>query len=186
MDTTELLKKEINQTVKSLHDFAKWKLIVTAALAASALGLTPSAKPVYWLFLFAPYACGYIDLNCYQYLIRITVISRFIRESKSGDTTLKAYEAYCEALRIKHNVFDLGLFAQIWVSIIISISPIFAVLDFWKQPDHTDFWLAVAAWIVGVLLVIYLWFHYKRKNKLADGRGTRGHTKAAEAKAGAV
>ena len=87
MNTYHLLKKEINQTIKSLHDFAKWKLIVTSAIAAAALGLAPgtAGAPLYWLFLFTPFACAYIDLNCYQYLIRITVISRYLRENTSAE-----------------------------------------------------------------------------------------------------
>jgi hypothetical protein len=121
MQTSQLLKKEINQTVESLHDFAKWKLIVTAAIAAAALGLMGQGnQPVYWLLLFIPYACAYVDLNCYQYQIRITVISRFLRQL-CEDKALGDYERLCEELRIRDNVFDLGKYAQVGASLFISI-----------------------------------------------------------------
>ena len=60
METTVLLKEEINQTLESLHDFAKWKLIVTAALAATALRLTGDGTRLQpsWLLLLVPYACA--------------------------------------------------------------------------------------------------------------------------------
>jgi hypothetical protein len=56
METSHLLKEEINQTLDSLHDFAKWKLIVTSALAGAGFGLTSGATsaPHYSLLLFIP------------------------------------------------------------------------------------------------------------------------------------
>src|SRR5271165_1722692 len=108
MDTTlQLLKQEINQSTDTLHDLAKWKLIVVSALAAAALGLTPSGHGHYSLVLLIPYACAYVDLNCYQHLIRIAVIARFLREHRGsgGDGLLQLYECQCEELRRKYGVF---------------------------------------------------------------------------------
>jgi hypothetical protein len=171
MNTTHLLKKEINQTIKSLHDFAKWKLIVTSAIAAAALGLAPgqNRQPLYWLFLFTPFACAYIDLNCYQYLIRITVISHFLRKNATtDDQVLQSYENQVNELRQRYNIFDLGQYAQIGVSLFISIAPVFAVVQFFREEQRVAVVLSLAAWAVGVFLIYFLWRHYLRKTKAAD------------------
>jgi hypothetical protein len=171
MNTTYLLKREINQTIKSLHDFAKWKLIVTSAIAAAALGLAPgeSRQTLYWLFLFTPFACAYIDLNCYQYLIRITVISHYLRKNTTPeDQGLQLYERQVEVLRKNYNIFDLGQYAQIGVSMFISIAPVFAVVQFVREQRRVAVVLSLVAWGVGVFLVWFLWRHYLRKNADAD------------------
>ena len=171
MNTNHLLKKEINLTIKSLHDFAKWKLIVTSAIAAAALGLAPgqSRQPIYWLFLFTPFACAYIDLNCYQYLIRITVISHFLRKNASPeDPVLQLYEKQVDMLRRNYNIFDLGQYAQIGVSMFISVAPVFAVVQFVHEQRRVAVVLALVAWAIGVFFVWYLWRHYLRKNADAD------------------
>src|SRR5947209_12059355 len=123
METLLLLKQEINQTMESEHDFAKWKLIVAAGLGGAALGLGKD-NPHYWLLFFVPFACAYIDLHLYQYQERIGVLARFIRNYKPPvaplpavsvppatpgtppDTALQEYELTCHRLRGKH-VFDL-------------------------------------------------------------------------------
>jgi hypothetical protein len=62
------------------HDLAKWKLGVTAALAAAAFGLAgQNSGPNYWLLLIVPFVCAYVDLYAYQYELRIRVIARFLR-----------------------------------------------------------------------------------------------------------
>jgi uncharacterized membrane protein YqjE len=168
MDTIQLLKQEINQTLDSLHDFAKWKLIMTAALAAAALGLTAGGRPIYMLMLAIPYACAYVDLNCYQYLIRITVIARCLREL-STDEVLRLYECQCEELRKKYEVFDLGLYAQVGVSLAIStIAPIWALVFIAHDKSRLDFFASIGVWMLGLYLVYALWRHYRRKNKAAE------------------
>lgn len=188
MQTSQLLKKEINQTVESLHDFAKWKLIVTAAIAAAALGLTSSAsRPLYWLLLFIPFTCAYIDLNCYQYQIRITVISRFLRQL-AQDPILEDYERMCEDLRAQDDVFDLGKYAQVGASLFISIiAGLFPIWQFAKSRQTISLFISVGVLIFGVLLICWLWKHYDAKNKAvykplppaADAKSKAGEAKAA-------
>jgi len=167
--TSELLKGEINQTLKSLHDFAKWKLIVTSALAAAAFGLTSTGGQArYWMLLLIPYACGYIDLNCYQYLIRITVISRSLRMASKTDEGLARYESLCHELR-QRGVFSLGEYAEVAVSLAISlVAPLFAVFQFQQDKRPLEMCLAAAFWLLGVLSVIGLWLYYKGKNRVAE------------------
>ena len=169
METTHLLKGEINQTLESLHDFAKWKLIVTSALAAAAFGLTSSSTSgQYWFLLLIPYACAYIDLNCYQYLIRITVIARSLRGAAKTDEDLARYEELCDELR-RRGVFSLGEYAQVAVSLAISlVAPPFAVAQFQIKHQPIRMWLAVVFWALGVFSVLVLWKYYKRKNTVAD------------------
>src|SRR5271157_4932684 len=130
-ESARLLKQEINQTTDSLNDLAKWKLITAAALAATALGLTTNGQHNYALLLLIPYACAYVDLNCYQHLIRIAVIARFLREH-DGDESLQHYERQCEALRTNDSgVFDLTIYGQLWSSVAMSIvAPVWALVSF--------------------------------------------------------
>ena len=169
METTVLLKQEINQTLESLHDFAKWKLIVTAALAATALRLTGDGTKLQpsWLLLLVPYACAYIDLNCYQYLIRITVISRGLRE-RGEDPLLKHYEDLCEKLRKTYGVFNLGKDAQVGVSLVSSISPLLAVYEFYKLRSGLALGVSIVVWIAGILLILGLWRYFNRLDKMAS------------------
>ena len=181
MDTTlQLLKQEINQSTDTLHDLAKWKLIVVSALAAAALGLTPSGHSHYSLVLLIPYACAYVDLNCYQHLVRIAVISRFLRE-QDGDKSLQFYERQCEALRTNDSgVFNLTIYGQLWSSVAMSIvAPIWALFTF-AFVSHkslfetlhnipTMFLVAFAfLWIFGFALVLVLYGDYRAKERLAD------------------
>ena len=165
MESVKLLKEEINSTLDSLHDFAKWKLIVTAALASAALGLTSGAKgvPPYWLLLFVPFACAYVDLNSYQYLIRIFVIARFLRKHRTEDPEeqiLAAYEQQCEEVR---PVFALGEYAQVGASLVFSLlSPALAVPHF----TGWGLYLSIAVWVIGVGLVIGVWRQFKRKSRM--------------------
>lgn len=169
METSHLLKGEINQTLDSLHDFAKWKLIVTSALAGAGFGLGSSSaeKPHYSLLLFIPFACAYVDLNCYQYLIRITVLARALREH-AEDALLKAYERECDELRERYGIFDLGKYAGVGASLAASIvAPGFAVAAFSAAKD-ARFYLSICVWLLGVILIIALWSFFKRKNEAAD------------------
>src|SRR5438034_6870926 len=101
VDSLNLLKQEINQTLESEHDFAKWKLIVAAALGGVALGLDKSGSAHIWLLLLIPFACAYIDLHLSQYQARILVLAQFIRHYQASghgedvDNTLSDYEKYC-------------------------------------------------------------------------------------------
>jgi len=166
MDTHLDLKQEIARTLDSLHDFAKWKLLVTSALAAAALGLTSgkSATPPDWLLLFVPYACAYVDLNTYQYVIRILVIARFLREHPGGDQALQEYERYCEGLRSQHRMFAFGEYAQVGSSIAFSLlAPVLAVTHFAEVRDTLGLSLAIATWALGLMLVLGIFLQYKRK-----------------------
>jgi hypothetical protein len=122
-------------------------LIVTSVIAGAALGLTPGSTARSWLVLFIPYACAYVDLNCYQYLIRITVIARCLRQHGSEDL-LHRYEELCQKLRDKHGVFKLGQYAQVGASLGMSIvAPLVAALRFAEQnhgDSNNDFILATS------------------------------------------
>ena len=101
MDSLITLKEEINKNNEMEHDLAKWKLGVTAALGAAAFGLGKDCgTPPYWLLLFVPFVCAYIDLFVYQYELRILVIARFLRQHhQDGDKFLMKYEKHsCPAI----------------------------------------------------------------------------------------
>lgn len=174
MDTSNLLKQEANKTLEDLHDYSKWKLIVASALTATALEL--SGWPVGlspWLLVFVPYACAYIDLNCYQYLLRIFLIAKVLRSS-SDDSLLSEYEKQCETYREK-GVFGFGLFAQIGSSIIFSIvTLVFAVgrliIDKIELQNLGDLNLSAlpVIWLVGLVPVILCYTSFNKKAKLLE------------------
>jgi hypothetical protein len=167
METSQLLKQETNLTLESLHDFAKWKLIVTATLAAAGMGLTPPVLPhsdSKWLLLLIPYTCAYVDLNCYQYLIRIIVLSRFLKEHQE-DPLLQAFEQHAQDLHQRYGVFNLGQYAQIGVSLVACLTPLVTCVAVSQQLGLLS--IALVLWIAGLCLVIRLWYYYKGKFELA-------------------
>ena len=164
MDSTvALLKEEINKTLESEHDLAKWKLGVTAALGATAFGLTKQSDPNYWLLLFVPFVCVYIDLYVYQYQSRIKVIANFLRLNAEGDGLLQKYEKECERLR-GENVFSLGNWAGLGCSLGASIlGPAFYLVrnmhDILANRLLVSHAIAGVVWLVGLGLIIYLWYY---------------------------
>lgn len=195
MDSLNLLKQEINQTLESEHDFAKWKLIVAAALGGAALGLDKSGSAHIWSLLLIPFACAYIDLHLSQYHARILVLSQFIRRYQASghgedvDNTLPNYEKYCDQIRsMKGRFFDLGKSAHQLASFVVSIAaPSVAFLAFWQSPCPTGtlwartsyalraflFWIpslkhfwGTLVWLVGILTIWKVWS--SQKHRLAE------------------
>src|SRR5215467_132017 len=163
MAAAELLKQEINETMKSEHDLAKWKLIVVAGLGGAALGLGKD-QPHYWLMLCIPFVCAYIDLHSYQYQARIMVLARFIREESHGDPTLKAYEELCKKCR-EGKAFYMGQYANLSASVGLSLlAPAFAVVPF-LEPQRKmtpGAFLAIFLWLAGIALIVVLWNYHTR------------------------
>jgi|ERR1035437_2428200 hypothetical protein len=168
MDTLTLLRQEINMTQGQEHDLAKWKLAVTAVLGAVAFGLSKDNTPKYWLLFFVPFVCAYVDLYAYQYQLRILVIAKFFRGCHE-ERVLQAYEKECEAVRKAHG-FDLGIWAGIGSSLCVStFGPIFYFLrpSLGTIPDTLLVPPAAAGaiWLVGVILIIYLFWDFLRKKR---------------------
>jgi hypothetical protein len=174
MESLNLLKQEINQTIESEHDFAKWKLIVVAALGGAALGLNKTDLAQPWLILFIPFACAYIDLHLSQYQARMLVLAHFIRCYRFGsaaqdkDETLPRYEDYCNRLRkSKRHIFDLGQLASLIASLGLSISaPGLAFAVSWKTPQTFNFhpweW---GVWFAGIVTICVVWIGNDRRQK---------------------
>lgn len=199
VDSLNLLKQEINQTLESEHDFAKWKLIVAAALGGTALGLDKSSSAHIWLLLLIPFACAYIDLHLSQYQARILVLAQFIRRYQASgqgedvDNALPNYEKYCEQLRsTRGHFFDLGQFAHRLASFGLSIAaPAIAFLAFWQSPCPTGglrertlcalqaflSWIpslrhlwGTLVWLIGILAIWKVWSsHNQRLEELKKG-----------------
>jgi hypothetical protein len=169
MDSTlTLLKQEINATMDAQHDLAKWKLGVVAALGAAAFGLSKESPKSYWLLLFVPFVCAYIDLYAYQYGLRILVIARFLREHSEGDAMLQAYEKECEKWRSR-GIYSLGNRAGYGCSLGVSIlGPVFYFLQRIDNPAGGNGLLmppaaATTIWLLGVLLIVLLWRQFQQQ-----------------------
>jgi phosphorylase kinase alpha/beta subunit len=193
MESLNLLKEEINQTLESEHDFAKWKLIVAAGLGATALGLGQGSTRQTWLLLFIPFACAYIDLHISQYQARILVLAQFIRRyyptatGYGGDTALQDYEKYVHQLRAsKGHFFDLGQFAHRLASFGLSLAgPVVVLLVLWQSPPSNEVrfghksvaaikafldWVptlkhygTTAVWLVGIAAIWAVWHSHSRR-----------------------
>jgi len=163
-----LLKEEINKTNEQEHDLAKWKLGVTAALGVAAFGVTRDSKPNHWLLLLVPFVCAYIDLYAYQYSVRIMAIARFLRDHPGdSDKVLRDYELACLRWR-KQRIYSLGSLAGIGSSVGASLfGPIFYFLvrSGQSEPDSllVSPCVALAIWLVGLLLIAGLWLYFKSR-----------------------
>jgi hypothetical protein len=161
METTQLIKQETIFSLESSRDFAKWKLIVASGLAAAGLGLY-SFKAAPSLLLLIPFACAYVDLYSYQDLIRVTVVSRFFQEYKD-DQLLAAWEEHCQKLHTDHGVWDLAHHAQLGGSLVLSLAPVVTIVKFLIAANWRWLTLSLLLWVVGMLLIIGLWLHYRSK-----------------------
>jgi hypothetical protein len=171
--TLSLLKQEINKTNEAEHDLAKWKLAVTAALGAAAFGLGQDGSAPYWLLLFIPFVCTYVDLFDYQYQLRILVTARFLREHGQDDAVLQAYEQECEEVRARH-IFSLGKLAEISCSLgACVLGPVFYLLDSHFNPGRGSLLVSPAVggviWLSGVLLIVFLWVYFQVKSRQLSG-----------------
>ncbi len=170
MDSTlTLLKEEINKTLESEHDLAKWKLAVTAALGVTAFGLTKESVANPWLLLFVPFVCAYIDLYAYQYQSRIAVLAGFLRDHPGGDGFLQQYEERCDTLRGK-GFFSLGVRAGFGCSLGATIlGPAFYLVLSWHSivANHQLLSHAMGGiiWLIGLALIVYLWKYAKDQAK---------------------
>jgi hypothetical protein len=186
MDSTlTLLKQEINKTMEAEHDLAKWKLGVTAALGAAAFGFGQNgSSPSYWLLLFVPFVCAYVDLFNYQYELRIRVIARFLRKPGQGDELLQKYEQECDDQRGKR-IFSLGNWAEFGCSLGASIlGPIFYVLhNKYYNSDKGSLLVSRPAagiiWFLGVLLIVFLWLYFQYQALKLSGDDDSRQTAAA-------
>lgn len=165
-----LLKEEICKTQEAQHDLAKWKLGVTAALGAAAMGL-PTGKSNYLLLFFVPFVCAYVDLYAYQYQLRILAIARFLRKPP-GEPVLLAYEDHCLAMR-DTSAFSFGNLAGIGSS---AGATLFGALLYFLAPTpkgEPDTRLlspqiAWIVWIAGALLILSLNWYYQHVAGVMD------------------
>lgn len=165
--TLILLKEEINKTQDAEHDLANWKLLVTATLGGAAFGITQST-PNYWLLLFVPFVCAYVDLYAYQYQLRIQAIAKFLRSQGKDDSILMAYEEECEVLRKKH-IFSLGNWAGIACSLGASVfGPVVYIVQHKINPSAGNLLVtpltAALIWITGAVTIVALWAFFQILN----------------------
>lgn len=178
------LKEEIIKTNEQEHDLAKWKFIVTAALGAAAFGFGhDQTRRNYWLLLFIPFTCAYIDLFVYQYGLRILAIARFLRDHHD-DSLLNDYEMWCEEQRANH-VFSLGSIADLSASIGVSVlgAAGYVLGERFNGGSEIPFvplWLAAVLWSIGIFLIVFLWTYHKKLAARLSGTPQRSGVRKAE------
>lgn len=177
MAALEVLKGEINQAIEAEHDFAKWKLIVVAAIGGVSLGLGKEANPNYWLLLLIPFACMYIDLELCQLQLRMLVLAQFIRACPAveEDTILQEYENRCADLRLSTpRAFNLGQSASRAASVGLSVvTPIAILATSGQSPSKLgcQFWLPFGiVWAAGVVAILVLWSTQQRRSDELENR----------------
>jgi len=116
--TTSQLRSEILQAQVARTDLLKYKLFVSAAIGAVALGTGPSAGggKVPYVVGIIPLVCLYIDAVCKHNDIRILVIGRFLGLRRSGSFAAE-YERFAGSLR---SVFGLEAFALSFSTMVLS------------------------------------------------------------------
>ncbi len=148
------LRTEIVEAQRSRTDLMKYKLVVTAALGAVALGVGPAAgtRQVPYVVGIIPLVCLYVDAVCHHNDIRIMVIGRYLRSEG-----LHGYETLAQELREK---FNLERVALEWSSLAISIGLVaFGMLygALSRAPvDRTLVWITMVSGTMGGILTLQL------------------------------
>jgi hypothetical protein len=168
MDAVKILKEETKLTLSDLHDFAKWKLTAAAALASIGLGLTKyHAQNSHWLLVLIPYVCLFVDLNIYNYNLRLLVISKVIKEYCKADNLLRIYECTCEEGCSRDGIFASATLAQLGSSIMFSMLSSYAF--FQSSGGSVVLASEVACWGVGIVLIVLFYKDYKNKRDKITG-----------------
>lgn len=166
----EAFREEIIETQKARSDLLKWKLVITAALAAVGLGVTTSSsnKPSVDIDLalcLIPFVCAYVDLLCYHLNLRMFVINKFFKRIKTTnksqiqtnksqvhDDLLRSirlihdYEETCEKVRF---AFELESSTLKWSSIVLSLLVI--AYSYYANTRINAIWFLLAG-ILGVIM----------------------------------
>ncbi|MCI5160313.1 MAG: hypothetical protein D3906_18190 [Candidatus Electrothrix sp. AUS1_2] len=169
MEAVKILKEETKLTLSDLHDFAKWKLTAAAALASIGLGLKETqvhSQVSLWLLVFIPYICLFVDLNIYNYNLRLLVISKVIKESCKADNLIRIYESTCEKGCRRNGVFTSATLAQLGSTIMFSMLSIYAFF----QSSGGSLVYEVACWGVGMLLIALFYMDYESKRNKIIGK----------------
>lgn len=169
IEAIKILKEETKLTLSDLHDFAKWKLTAAAALASIGLGLTRDhSQASLWLLVFIPYVCLFVDLNIYNYNLRLLVISKVIKESCKANNLIRIYECTCEEKGCCRNgVFTPATLAQLGSSIMFSMLSICA---FFQSSGRLLLAAEIACWGIGMLLIALFYMDYKSKRNEILGK----------------
>jgi hypothetical protein len=125
------LRDEIIESQKTQSQLAKWKLILVATIAATALGSVPNVSPTGRVGVLAilPIVCIYVDALCFHTGARIMTIARYFRTRAKGrllsgnssvSTSVSEYDSY-EWYCLKHRRhFAVEGFAMLGVTVIAS------------------------------------------------------------------
>lgn len=172
------LREEIIESQKARTDLIKWKLIVVAAIGATAVK-TASAPSSPFLLAFIPFVCLYVDTVCFHNDLRIMAIASFLRNRpREVDPESWDYEQHCSANRAS---FPLEAFALQGATLVISALIAYLGLTisdkviegfFQAQPGHAHqlgCFLAVAG-ISGFALSVITYLLYWDEMRTLDGK----------------
>jgi hypothetical protein len=114
------LRSEIIESQKSVFDLLKWKIILIAAVGATAFGVLKEKRAVMLeLLALIPLVCAYVDALVYHDGLRMMLISQFLRGMKENDDgLLSKYETHCAEHR---DVFYLEITVLIGTSILLCV-----------------------------------------------------------------
>jgi hypothetical protein len=183
----EALRDEIVETQKGRLDLFKWKLIISASLAAIGLGfgsdlavkagqatlatLAATAQPrdpdpifssMHLTLCLIPLACSYVDLLCVNLQLRMLVIGRFFEafpDKKLPEIHfMKLYEIFCATNR---NAYCLDDLAQFWSTAFVSLLIVIAGC-FHYESDRRTFYALIVFGLAGVLLTFLIRNRYHK------------------------
>lgn len=119
------LRSEIVEAQKARTELLKWKLVLTAALGATGLGLgtaearvSPTTPNLSLVLCCIPLLCAYVDLICAHLSLRILVIGTFLRNRSTGEAA--EYEQFAEKAR-NVQAYSLEQWASFGSSYLLSL-----------------------------------------------------------------
>jgi len=118
----EKLRDEIIESQRAQGNMAKWKLILIAAIAATALGVVSKTADTRHAGVLAllPLVCMYVDVLCYHSGARVLTIARFFRTrlppSADEESPFTAYEWFIQKHRRRFAIEGIAMLGVTIVS----------------------------------------------------------------------
>jgi hypothetical protein len=183
--SAEGFRSEIRDTVKTLSELNKTKLILVSGLVAVAFGIGSASRVGDFSYLtlsFIPFVCLYVDFQYYHGLAKIFVLGKFLKEIPppydNGLRLIIAYERFVHHIRDKASpgLFSFESKAQIGSSIMLSLlGPCLGAIALITRPDQSRprgtvpmIIILISSSIIGTVSVCFSYRSYRRALRSID------------------
>lgn len=174
------LRDEIVESQKARTDLIKWKVVLVAAIGASAAGIqSDSGRPTPLLLAVIPFVCLYVDAVCFHNDIRIVAIAKFFRTNPESvvPREIVVYEEFCKRYRATFNLESVALQgATLTLSFLVLLLGCnvkdAVIADWFKGTPEAAARVGTLLIVSGALGIAFGWFFYrlyKHKMDTLDG-----------------